>query len=183
MGGWKESGLGVRHGPAGLRKYTHQQALMVTRFAPKREIHYFPYNAKVTKAITRGIKLFYGATRSRRDCGRRPAGLRELVAQAPPRAVLERVDGVDRAAQPLGDLARREPGDQPQEHHLALIGRQRLERRPQVVEALVGVQLGDAGGGRDLGQRHGTLRSQVVERSVAGDAQEPGREGGGARRW
>ena len=50
MGGWKESGLGVRHGPAGLRKYTHQQALMVTRFAPKREIHYFPYNARVTNA-------------------------------------------------------------------------------------------------------------------------------------
>src|SRR3954447_7984473 len=60
MGGWKESGLGVRHGPAGLRKYTHQQALMVTRFAPKRELHYFPYNAKVTGAITRGIKLFWG---------------------------------------------------------------------------------------------------------------------------
>ena len=39
MGGWKESGLGVRHGPAGLRKYTRQQAIMVTRFAPKREIH------------------------------------------------------------------------------------------------------------------------------------------------
>jgi acyl-CoA reductase-like NAD-dependent aldehyde dehydrogenase len=60
MGGWKESGLGVRHGPAGLRKYTHQQALMITRFAPKRELHYFPYNAKVTNAITRGIKLFWG---------------------------------------------------------------------------------------------------------------------------
>ena len=60
MGGWKESGLGVRHGPAGLRKYTHQQALMVTRFAPKREIHYFPYNARVTKLITRGIKLLWG---------------------------------------------------------------------------------------------------------------------------
>ena len=60
MGGWKESGLGVRHGPAGLRKYTHQQALMVTRFAPKREIHYFPYNARVTNLITRGIKLLWG---------------------------------------------------------------------------------------------------------------------------
>ena len=60
MGGWKESGLGVRHGPAGLKKYTRQQALMVTRFAPRREIHYFPYNAKVTAAITRAIKLFWG---------------------------------------------------------------------------------------------------------------------------
>jgi acyl-CoA reductase-like NAD-dependent aldehyde dehydrogenase len=60
MGGWKDSGLGVRHGPAGLRKYTRQQALMVTRFAPKREIHYFPYSARVTKLITRGMKLFWG---------------------------------------------------------------------------------------------------------------------------
>ena len=60
MGGWKESGLGVRHGPAGLRKYTRQQALLVTRFAPKREIHYFPYNARVTNALTRGIKLLWG---------------------------------------------------------------------------------------------------------------------------
>jgi acyl-CoA reductase-like NAD-dependent aldehyde dehydrogenase len=60
MGGWKESGLGVRHGPAGLRKYTRQQAIMVTRVAMKREIHYFPYNARITGLITRAIKLFWG---------------------------------------------------------------------------------------------------------------------------
>jgi acyl-CoA reductase-like NAD-dependent aldehyde dehydrogenase len=60
MGGWKASGLGVRHGPAGLRKYTRQQAIMTTRIALKREIHYFPYNRRVTNAITRGIKLFWG---------------------------------------------------------------------------------------------------------------------------
>ena len=33
MGGWKDSGLGVRHGAAGIRKYTRQQAILVTRFA------------------------------------------------------------------------------------------------------------------------------------------------------
>jgi acyl-CoA reductase-like NAD-dependent aldehyde dehydrogenase len=60
MGGWKESGLGVRHGAGGIRKYTRQQALLVTRFAPKREIHYFPYRPRVTKLLDRGIKLFYG---------------------------------------------------------------------------------------------------------------------------
>ena len=60
MGGWKDSGLGVRHGAAGIRKYTRQQAILVTRFAPSREIHYFPYNARVTKLITRGMKLFWG---------------------------------------------------------------------------------------------------------------------------
>jgi acyl-CoA reductase-like NAD-dependent aldehyde dehydrogenase len=60
MGGWKESGLGVRHGAPGIRKYTRQQALMVTRFGPRRELHYFPYNARVTNLIARGIKLLWG---------------------------------------------------------------------------------------------------------------------------
>jgi acyl-CoA reductase-like NAD-dependent aldehyde dehydrogenase len=60
MGGWKESGLGVRHGRAGLRKYTRQQALMVTRFAPKRELHYFPYSARVTNAVAAGFKFLWG---------------------------------------------------------------------------------------------------------------------------
>ena len=59
MGGWKASGLGVRHGPAGLKKYTRQQAITTTRLALKREVHFFPYNARVTNLITRGIKLFY----------------------------------------------------------------------------------------------------------------------------
>jgi len=60
MGGWKESGLGVRHGAPGIRKYTRQQATLVTRFAPRREIHYFPYSARVTGLLTRGIKLLWG---------------------------------------------------------------------------------------------------------------------------
>src|SRR3954453_10993474 len=60
MGGWKESGLGVRHGVAGLRKYTRQQAVMTMRVPLKRELHFFPYNARVTNLITRGIKLFWG---------------------------------------------------------------------------------------------------------------------------
>jgi hypothetical protein len=63
MGGWKESGLGVRHGAGGIRKYTRQQALLVTRIAPKRELHYFPYNARTTNLLGRAIKLFYGRRR------------------------------------------------------------------------------------------------------------------------
>jgi acyl-CoA reductase-like NAD-dependent aldehyde dehydrogenase len=63
MGGWKASGLGVRHGPAGLRKYTRQQAIMTMRVPLKRELHFFPYNARVTNAITRGMKLFYKSRR------------------------------------------------------------------------------------------------------------------------
>ena len=60
MGGWKESGLGVRHGAAGIRKYTRQQAILVTRFAPKRELHYFPYRARTTKLLGRLVKVLYG---------------------------------------------------------------------------------------------------------------------------
>ena len=60
MGGWKESGLGVRHGAAGIRKYTRQQALLVTRFAPRRELHYFPYSARMTNLMMRGFKFMWG---------------------------------------------------------------------------------------------------------------------------
>jgi len=65
MGGWKESGLGVRHGAGGIRKYARTQALLVTRFAPKREIHFFPYSARVTKLLDRGVKLWYGRSSRR----------------------------------------------------------------------------------------------------------------------
>src|SRR5690349_3468586 len=43
MGGAKASGLGSRHGAGGIRKYCSQQAIVVTRFAMKREAHMFPY--------------------------------------------------------------------------------------------------------------------------------------------
>src|SRR4051812_33887138 len=42
MGGWKESGLGARHGANGIRKYTRQQALLVSRLYMKRELQWFP---------------------------------------------------------------------------------------------------------------------------------------------
>ena len=64
MGGWKESGLGVRHGADGIRKYARRQSILVTRFAPlKREIHYYPYRERTTKLLGRFIKLLYGSGR------------------------------------------------------------------------------------------------------------------------
>jgi acyl-CoA reductase-like NAD-dependent aldehyde dehydrogenase len=60
MGGWKESGLGVRHGAAGIRKYTRQQAILVRRVGMKRDIHMFPYTARTTKLMGRLLKLLYG---------------------------------------------------------------------------------------------------------------------------
>jgi acyl-CoA reductase-like NAD-dependent aldehyde dehydrogenase len=63
MGGWKESGLGSRHGADGIRKYTKRQALLVTRFAPKRDLHMFPYRARTTKLIERMLRMVYGRGR------------------------------------------------------------------------------------------------------------------------
>ena len=66
MGGAKASGLGSRHGAGGIRKYTEQQAIVVTsRLALKRELHMFPYKARTTKLLQRFFKLLYG--RGRRD--------------------------------------------------------------------------------------------------------------------
>ena len=60
MGGWKASGLGSRHGADGIRKYTKKQALLVTRFAPKKDLHMLPYTAGRTKLIERLLRFVYG---------------------------------------------------------------------------------------------------------------------------
>jgi acyl-CoA reductase-like NAD-dependent aldehyde dehydrogenase len=44
MGGWKESGIGFRHGEYGIKKYTRPESLIVARFAGKREPIWYPYN-------------------------------------------------------------------------------------------------------------------------------------------
>ena len=65
MGGWKTSGMGQRHGAQGIRKYARQQSLLITRLAPKKDIHMFPYKARTTGLLAKGIKLLYG--RGKRD--------------------------------------------------------------------------------------------------------------------
>jgi hypothetical protein len=61
MGGWKSSGLGVRHGPTGIRKYCRTQSILFapTPFAPKRDIHMFPYKPWRSKALARLVKTLY----------------------------------------------------------------------------------------------------------------------------
>jgi acyl-CoA reductase-like NAD-dependent aldehyde dehydrogenase len=71
MGGWKSSGMGVRHGPDGIRKYTHRQTILLTRFAMKKDIYFFPYKAANAKLLVRLLKLIYG--RGKRDPG--PVGM------------------------------------------------------------------------------------------------------------
>jgi acyl-CoA reductase-like NAD-dependent aldehyde dehydrogenase len=65
MGGWKASGLGTRHGAAGIRKYTKTQSLLVTKLAPKRDVHMFPYTKGRTRMLQRLFKFLYG--RGKRD--------------------------------------------------------------------------------------------------------------------
>jgi acyl-CoA reductase-like NAD-dependent aldehyde dehydrogenase len=61
MGGWKESGLGTRHGADGIRKYTKKQSVLVTSFAPmKKDLHMMPYTRRRSGLIARLIKLVYG---------------------------------------------------------------------------------------------------------------------------
>jgi acyl-CoA reductase-like NAD-dependent aldehyde dehydrogenase len=61
MGGWKESGLGTRHGADGIRKYTKKQSVLITTFAPlKQDLHMMPYTRRRTRFVSRLLKLLYG---------------------------------------------------------------------------------------------------------------------------
>jgi acyl-CoA reductase-like NAD-dependent aldehyde dehydrogenase len=53
MSGWKNSGLGTRHGIDGIRKYTKPQTIVVTRFGPAKEPHMYPYRKHTTKQLSR----------------------------------------------------------------------------------------------------------------------------------
>jgi acyl-CoA reductase-like NAD-dependent aldehyde dehydrogenase len=66
MGGAKASGLGSRHGAGGIRKYTSQQAIVITpRLALKREPHMYPYKKRTSRLLARVFKFLYG--RGKRD--------------------------------------------------------------------------------------------------------------------
>jgi len=65
MGGAKASGLGSRHGAAGIRKYCQQQAVLITRFAMKRDLYMYPNKPGTTKLLRRALRFLYG--RGKRD--------------------------------------------------------------------------------------------------------------------
>src|SRR3954451_10823598 len=66
FGGWGESGIGVRHGAQGIRKYCKTHSVLVTRLAPKKDIHMFPYSARTTKALERVMVLMHGRGRRKK---------------------------------------------------------------------------------------------------------------------
>lgn len=63
MGGWKDSGLGARHGAEGIRKFTRRQSLLLTKHPLRNELHAMPFKARNFQLIRRLVKLFYGRPR------------------------------------------------------------------------------------------------------------------------
>jgi acyl-CoA reductase-like NAD-dependent aldehyde dehydrogenase len=64
FGGVKESGIGVRHSAAGIRKYCQAHAIMVARFVMKRELYWFPLTKRNAKIIERILVWMYGRDKS-----------------------------------------------------------------------------------------------------------------------
>jgi acyl-CoA reductase-like NAD-dependent aldehyde dehydrogenase len=66
FGGTGESGIGVRHGREGIRKYCSSQTILITRFGPKREPTMFPNTRRVSKLFEGLMVLMWGRRRRRR---------------------------------------------------------------------------------------------------------------------
>ena len=60
FGGWKESGVGYRHGPGGIRKYCRTESLVIERLSRKSEAFWFPYSKKKTRIFSRIARFLYG---------------------------------------------------------------------------------------------------------------------------
>jgi acyl-CoA reductase-like NAD-dependent aldehyde dehydrogenase len=58
MGGWKESGLGYRHSPGGIRKFCAVQTVVIDRFGTKSEINWWPVTPTKVKLFRRAVNLF-----------------------------------------------------------------------------------------------------------------------------
>lgn len=58
MGGWKQSGIGFRHGEPGIKKYCRSESLVITRFGGKREATWYPYTRGRRRLITPLARLF-----------------------------------------------------------------------------------------------------------------------------
>src|SRR3954470_14214097 len=69
MGGWKDSGIGFRHGDYGLKKFVRPESIVITRFGGKREPLYFPYTEKRRQQL-RKLSDFFAARDWRRRLGK-----------------------------------------------------------------------------------------------------------------
>jgi len=58
MGGWKESGIGFRHGEYGIKKYCRPESVIVSRLGGKREPTWYPYTKSRRGLISRIARAF-----------------------------------------------------------------------------------------------------------------------------
>jgi acyl-CoA reductase-like NAD-dependent aldehyde dehydrogenase len=66
MGGWKNSGIGVRHGAQGIRRFCHTEALTIPRMRQmKTEPFWFPYNARKRGFLRRVYRFLNARGRNR----------------------------------------------------------------------------------------------------------------------
>jgi len=70
MGGWKQSGIGYRHGEPGIKKFCRSESLVITRFGAKREPTWFPYT-KTRRGLVSKIAQAFSARDLRRRLGLR----------------------------------------------------------------------------------------------------------------
>jgi acyl-CoA reductase-like NAD-dependent aldehyde dehydrogenase len=67
MGGWKNSGLGVRHGAEGIRKYTKLQSISVNSHPTRRDPHMMPFEPSSYRLILKLVAFLYGRYKARRS--------------------------------------------------------------------------------------------------------------------
>jgi acyl-CoA reductase-like NAD-dependent aldehyde dehydrogenase len=70
MGGWKQSGIGFRHGEPGIKKYCRTESVVITRFGGKREPTWYPYTRARRNLVAR-IGQAFNARDLRRRLGLR----------------------------------------------------------------------------------------------------------------
>ena len=70
MGGWKQSGIGFRHGDYGIKKYCRPESIVVTRFGGKNEPAWYPYT-KGRRGLVNRVATAFNARDWRRRLGLR----------------------------------------------------------------------------------------------------------------
>ena len=66
MGGWKESGIGYRHGEPGIKKYCRTESVVIARFGGKREPTWYPYTRGRRGLVARIAQAFNARDLKRR---------------------------------------------------------------------------------------------------------------------
>jgi len=66
MGGWKESGVGFRHGEYGIKKYCRPESVIVHRMGGKREPVWYPYTKTRRGLVGRIARAFHARDWRRR---------------------------------------------------------------------------------------------------------------------